>query len=76
MAGNSRVKTLKQTQDSSSKESIINKKNMAGILSYEPPFDHKVTHNFGYVFSVEDASRLRNENKNKVFLLQCRQKFW
>jgi len=49
---------------------------MAGILSYELPFDHKVTDNFGYVFSVEDASRLRNENNNKVFLLQCRQKFW
>jgi len=31
---------------------------MAGILSYEPPFDHKITDNFGYVFSVEDAYRL------------------
>ena len=38
---------------------------MAGILSYEPPVDHKVTDNFGYVFSVEDASRLRNENTTK-----------
>ena len=31
---------------------------MAGILSYEPPFDHKITDNFGYVFSVKDAYRL------------------
>ena len=31
---------------------------MAGILSYEPPFDHKITDNFGYVFSVEDVYRL------------------
>ena len=49
---------------------------MAGILTYEPPFDHKITDNFGYVFSVEDAtaSRHRNEN-NKVSLLRGRQKF-
>ena len=31
---------------------------MAGILSCEPLFDHKITDNFGYVFSVEDANRL------------------
>ena len=32
---------------------------MAGILRYEPPFDHtKITDNFGYVFSAEDAYRL------------------
>ena len=31
---------------------------MAEILTYEPPFDHKITDNFGYVFSVEDAYRL------------------
>ena len=31
---------------------------MAAILSYEPPFDHNITDNFGYVFSVEDAYRL------------------
>ena len=31
------------------------KRNMAGILSYEPPLDHKIT---GYEFSVEDAYRL------------------
>lgn len=53
---------------------------MAGILSYEPPFErtlNKITDNFGYVFSVEDAtaSRHRNENNNKVSLLRGRQKF-
>ena len=31
---------------------------MAGILSYEPPFDYKINDNFGYVFSVGDAYRL------------------
>ena len=31
---------------------------MARIISYEPPFDHKMTDNFGYVFSVEDAYRV------------------
>ena len=37
---------------------------MAGILSYELPFDNKIT----------VASILRNDNNNKVFLFQSRQK--
>ena len=50
-----------ETEDSSGKEDspVIHckytKRNMAGILSYEPPFDHKIT---GYKFSVEDTYRL------------------
>ena len=31
---------------------------MAGILSYEPSFDRKVTENFGYVSSVQEAYKL------------------
>ena len=39
---------------------------MAGILSYEPPFDHKITDNLGYVFSVEDAYRLIADFETKT----------
>ena len=31
---------------------------MAGILSYEPSFDRKITENFGYVSSVQEAYKL------------------
>ena len=31
---------------------------MAGILSYEPPFDSKIAENFGYVSSVEEAYKI------------------
>ena len=36
---------------------------MAGILSCEPPFDHKITR---YEFSVEDAYRLLADFKMKT----------
>ena len=40
---------------------------MARILSYEPPFDHtRITDNFGYVFSAEDAYRLLADFKMKT----------
>ena len=35
-----------------------NRKNMAGILSYEPTFDRKIADNFGYVSSVKEAYKL------------------
>ena len=31
---------------------------MARILSYEPSFDRKITENFGYVSSVQEAYKL------------------
>ena len=34
---------------------------MAGILSYEPPFDSKIAENFGYVSSVEEAYKVITE---------------
>ena len=52
---------------------------MAGILSHKPTFDHtKITDNFGYVFSMEDAYRLLADFEIKTtikFLFQSRQSF-
>ena len=36
---------------------------MAGILSYEPPFDSKIAENFGYVSSVEEAYKVITESE-------------
>ena len=35
-----------------------NTNNMAGILSYEPAFEHKISDNFGYLLTVDDAYKL------------------
>ena len=39
---------------------------MAGILSYEPAFEHKIANNFGYMLSVNDAYRLIAEFETKT----------
>ena len=38
---------------------------MAGILSYEPAFDRKITENFGYVSSVQEAYKLFAEAETR-----------
>ena len=44
---------------------------MVGILTYEPAFDHKITDNSGYLFSVEDAYRLLADFEMKTTTKFC-----
>ena len=40
---------------------------MAGILSYEPPFDHKITDNFGFVYRLLADFELKTTTKFSCF---------
>ena len=39
---------------------------MAGILSYEPAFHHRISDNFGYVLTVGDAYKLLSDFETRT----------